>query len=164
MALLTWEGAMKSTIQLGLFVLLLVSALTLCLTASAQQAASPDLRVLRSYSVNREVSLVGTVVKFDPASTTPPIGAHVTLQTASGPVDVHLGNAKLLAASHMTLNTGDNVRIVGETMAFGDSTYFAARIVQKGLQTVAVRNTRGFLLAPASTMTAAQREALRGVR
>ena len=150
---------MKSTIRLGLFVLLLVSALTLCLTASAQQAASPDLRVLRSYSVNREVSLVGTVVKFDLASTTPPIGAHVTLQTASGPVDVHLGNGKLLAASHMTLNAGDNVRIVGENMAIGDSTYFAARLVQKGVQIVAVRNTRGFPLSPV-----APKEALRGVR
>ena len=150
---------MNSTIRLPLFVLLLASSLTLCLTASGQQAASADLRILPSYNVNREISLVGTVVKFDPASTTPPIGAHVTLQTASGPVDVHLGNAKLFAASHMTLNAGDNVRIVGERMAFGDGTYFAARIVQKGLQTVAVRNTRGFPLS-----AAAPKEALLGVR
>ena len=150
---------MNSTIRLPLFVLLLVSSLTLCLAASAQQAASPDLRVLRSYNASREVSLVGTVVKFDPASTTSPIGAHVTLQAASGPVDVHLGNAKLLAANHMTLNPGDNVRIVGENMAIGDGTYFAARLVQKGMQIVAVRNTRGFPLSPV-----APKEALRGVR
>lgn len=155
---------MKSTIRLPHFVLLLVSSLTLGLTASAQQTASADVRMLRSYNVNREVSLVGTVVKFDPASTAPPIGAHVTLQTASGQVDVHLGNAKLLAASHMTLNAGDNVRIDGEMMALGEGTYFAARLVQKGMQIIAVRNTKGFLLTPASTMTAAQREALRGVR
>lgn len=115
--------------------------------------------MLRSYNVNREVSLVGTVVKFDPASTIPPIGAHVTLQTASGPVDVHLGNAKLLAVNHMTLNAGESVRIVGENMAFGDGTYFAARLVQKGMQIVAVRNTRGFPVSPV-----APQEALRGVR
>jgi len=150
---------MNSTIRLPLFVLLLVSSLTLCFAASAQQAASADLRMLRSYNVNREVSLVGTVVKFDPASTIPPIGAHVTLQTASGPVDVHLGNAKLLAASHMTLNPGDNVRVVGEALALDGSTYFGARIVQKGMQIVAVRNTRGFPLSPV-----APKEALRGVR
>jgi hypothetical protein len=150
---------MNSTIRLPLFVLLLVSSLTLSLAASAQQAASADLRMLRSYNVNREVSLVGTVVKFDPASTIPPIGAHVTLQTASGPVDVHLGNAKLLTASHMTLNPGDNVRVVGEALALDGSTYFGARIVQKGMQIVAVRNTRGFPLSPV-----AQKEALRGVR
>lgn len=150
---------MKPIIRLGLFVILLVSSLTFRLTASAQQTASADLRMLRSYNVKREVSLVGTVVKFDPASSIPPIGAHVTLQTASGQVDVHLGNAKLLAANHMTLNSDDNVRIVGENMAIGDSTYFAARLVQKGVQIVAVRNTRGFPLSPV-----APKEALRGVR
>jgi len=36
--------------------------------------------------------------------------------------------------------------------------------VQKGAQAVAVRNTRGLLTTPASLMTLAQKEALRGVR
>jgi hypothetical protein len=62
------------------------------------------------------------------------------------------------------LNPGDSVRIVGELLTLGDSTYFAARIVQKGAQAVAVRNLRGFLISPASAMSQAQREALRGVR
>ncbi len=92
------------------------------------------------------------------------MGAHVVLQTSSGQVDVHLGNAKVLQAGHLELNPGDSVRIVGEPLALGDSTYFAARIVQKGAQAVAVRNTRGLLTTPASLMTLAQKEALRGVR
>jgi hypothetical protein len=49
-------------------------------------------------------------------------------------------------------------------MALGDGTYFAARIIQKGIWAVAVRNTKGFLLTPVSTMTPEQKEALRGVR
>jgi hypothetical protein len=92
------------------------------------------------------------------------MGAHVLVQTASGQVDVHLGNAKLLQTSPLKLNAGDNVRIVGEPMALGDGTYFAARIIQKGIWAVAVRNTKGFLLTPVSTMTPEQKEALRGVR
>jgi hypothetical protein len=92
------------------------------------------------------------------------MGAHLTIQTPSGPVDVHLGNAKVLQASHLELNPGDSVRIVGELLALGDSTYFAARVLQKGAQAVAVRNTRGFVLSPASAMTPAQKQALRGVR
>jgi hypothetical protein len=36
--------------------------------------------------------------------------------------------------------------------------------VQKGTQAVAVRNTRGFLTTPASLMSPAEKEALRGVR
>ncbi len=132
--------------------------------AQSQQTSQPDVQQLRSYSMSREVFLLGTVVKFDSASVTLPMGAHVVLQTASGQVDVHLGNAKVLQAAHFTLNPGDSVRIAGEPLALGDSTYFAARIVQKGTQAVAVRNTKGFLTTPASLMTPEQKEALRGVR
>jgi len=141
-----------------------VSSLTLCFSVSAQQAMLSDAQLLQTYDVNREISLIGTVVKYETASSVPPMGAHVTLQTASGQVDVHLGNARVLQAGHLTLNAGDNVRIVGEPMALGESTYFAARIVQRGAQAVAVRNAKGFPLTPASTLTPAQKEALRGVR
>jgi hypothetical protein len=130
----------------------------------AQQATQPDVQQLRSYSVSRESFLLGTVVKFTAASDAPPMGAHVILQTSSGQIDVHLGNAKVLQAGHLELNPGDSVRIVGEPLVSGDTTYFAARIVQKGTQAVAVRNTKGFLTTPASMLTPAQKEALRGVR
>jgi hypothetical protein len=46
----------------------------------------------------------------------------------------------------------------------GDTTFFAARIVQKGTQAVAVRNSKGFALLPTSAMTHDQLEALRGAR
>jgi hypothetical protein len=139
-------------------------AFALCISASAQETKLPDAQQLHSYSVSRERSLLGTVVKFESASSTLPMGAHLVLQTSSGPIDVHLGNAKVLRAGHLELNPGDSVRIVGEPLALGDSTYFAARIVQKGAQAVAVRNTRGFLTTPASLMSPADKEALRGVR
>jgi hypothetical protein len=155
---------MKPRIQSYKLSFLLAASLAFCLCASAQQAKQPDLTQLQSYNAGREVQLVGTVVKYDSASSVPPMGAHVLVQTASGQVDVHLGNAKVLVANHFPLNAGDSIRIVGEPMALGDGTYFAARIVQKGTQAVAVRNTKGFLLTPASTLTQAQKEALRGVR
>ena len=154
---------MKSTIRL-LPILIFAASLTLCAGASAQQAVSSDAQLLRTYNANREISLVGSVVKFESASAVPPMGAHVTLQTASGQVDVHLGNAKVLEVNHLALDAGDNFRILGEPMAFGGGTYFAVRIVQKGTQAVAVRNGKGFPLRPAATLTPAQREALRGVR
>jgi hypothetical protein len=141
-----------------------VVALGLCASAKAQETKQPDTQQLRSYNLSREVFLLGTVVKFDPASSTPPMGAHVILLTSTGQVDVHLGNAKVLQAGHLQLNPGDSVRIVGESMALGDSTYFAARIVQKGTQAVAVRNTKGFLTTPFSVMSPAEKEALRGAR
>ncbi len=159
---------MKPTIRSITTTLMLASALSFCLSVSAQQSAQPgaqpDARRVQSYDLSREVSLIGTVVKYDTASSVPPIGAHLTLQTASGQVEVHLGNAKVLQANHLELNPGDSVRIIGEDLAFGSGTIFAARIVQKGAQAVAVRNARGFLTNPASALSPAQIEALRGVR
>jgi len=149
-------------IRLGILALGIV--LGSSLSSQAQQAAQQDVQQLRSYNVSRESFLLGTVVKFTTASDTPPMGAHVILQTSSGQIDVHLGDARVLKAAGLELNPGDSLRIVGETLALGDSTYFAARIVQKGAQAVAVRNTRGFLTTPASVLTPAQKEALRGAR
>ena len=149
-------------IRLGILTLGIV--LGSSLSSQAQQTTQPDTQQLRSYNVSRESFLLGTVVKFESASSTRPMGAHLILQTSSGQIDVHLGNPRVLQAGHLELNPGDSVRIAGETLALGDSTYFAARIVQKGTQAVAVRNTGGFLTTPASALTPAQKEALRGVR
>lgn len=134
------------------------------LSAAAQQTAPSAAQQLQSYDQRREVSLVGKVVTYDAASSVAPMGAHVLLQTPSGQVDVHLGNAKLLQASHFELNAGDSVRVIGENLAYGDGTIFAARVVQKGAQALALRNAKGFPLSTASTLTQDQKEALRGVR
>jgi hypothetical protein len=159
-----WEREMKPTTRKIAVPLMLLSALALCLSAAPQQTTQSAAQRLVSYDVSREVSLIGIVVKYDAASAVPPMGAHVLLQTSSGQVGVHLGSAQLLRASHFDLNPGDNVRIVGETLTLSDGTFFAARIVQKGAQAIAVRNARGFLLTPASTLSQDQKQALRGVR
>ena len=155
---------MVSTKKISLGILALGITLGSCTLSYAQQASQPNMQQLQTYSLSREVFLVGTVVKFESASSAAPLGAHVILQTSSGQVDVHLGNADVLQAAHLVLNSGDSVRIVGEPVALGESTYFAARIVQKGTQAVAVRNTKGFLTTPAALASPAEKEALRGVR
>lgn len=147
--------------------LLLASLLTLCsssIAQNAQKAVPSDAQLLQAYDASREIQLIGTVVKYETTSVIPPMGAHVAIHTASGQVDVHLGNARVLQANHLELNAGDSVRIIGEPMAIGESTYFAARIVQKGTQAVAVRNAKGFPLTGAATLTPAQKQALRGAR
>jgi hypothetical protein len=155
---------MKLTTRKVVVSLMFAGALAFCLSAAAQQTASSGTQQLQSYDQSREVSLVGTVVKYDPASSVAPVGAHVLIQSGSGQVDVHLGNAKVLQASHLELNAGDSVRIIGENLALGNGTIFAARVVQKGTQAVAVRSSKGFPLTPASTLSQNQKEALGGVR
>ncbi len=68
------------------------------------------------------------------------------VQTAAGPVDVHVGSAKFLQLNNLTLTSGDSVRIIGESFTNGSNTVFLARIIQKGIQAVAVRSPRGMPL------------------
>ena len=128
--------------------------------AFAQQQAKPVSDAARKYDVSREISLQGTVISFVANSATPPIGPHVVVQTATGQVDVHLGDARTLEANHLTLAAGDSIRVVGENVAYGEGTQFFARVVQKGNQAVALRSPRGFPLRPMSKAGKAEAGAL----
>jgi len=112
--------------------------------AGRTQQAANDLRA--GYDPARETNLVGTVSSFTANSETGPLGAHVAVQTPSGIVDVHVGSAKFLELNQLTLNAGDNVRIIGENFTTGGNTIFLARIIQKGTVAVAVRSPRGIPL------------------
>jgi hypothetical protein len=126
----------------------LAGALLVSTAANAQQRAQNIAQRNQAYDVSRETVLEGKVIQYTQASTVAPLGPHVTVQTASGVVDVHLGNARMLEANHFSLASGDSIRIVGENVAFGTGTQFLARVLQKGNQTLAIRSTRGFPLAP----------------
>lgn len=130
----------KNVIAIGLICL----SLPFGSAAARAQLAANDLRA--GYDPARETNLVGTVSSFTANSETGPVGAHVVVQTASGVVDVHVGSAQFLELGHLTLNTGDSVRIIGESFTNGKSTTFLARIIQKGTVAVAVRSPRGIPL------------------
>jgi len=114
-----------------------------CCTAVGQERASQTPVRSSEYDLKREGTLVGTVVSYTESSTTPPLGAHVALQTTGGVVDVHLGDPRVLTANHLNIQTGDTLRIIGENVAFGSASPFLARIVQKGTQALTVRSERG---------------------
>jgi len=117
-----------------------------CSTVALAQQPSKAAVKQDVYSSARESNLQGTVVKYTANSTTPPAGAQVELQTASGLINVHLGNARLLTASHLSLETGDSVTVVGENLAVPSGTIFAARVIQKGTLAVALRSKFGIPL------------------
>ena len=125
--------------------------------AGAQDKSAPAPARMNVYDAKREVTIVGTVVKYSAATTGAP-GPHVTLQTTSGIVDVHLGDARLLAAKHFTMQTGDTLRIVGETVSDWRGTQFLARIVQNGTNALEVRSPRGIPLTYAVAPTAAKKQ------
>jgi hypothetical protein len=101
-----------------------------------------------AYDVARESVISGKILQYSAASTTPPLGARISLQTGSVTMEVHAGNAKMIQASNISLQPGDTVSITGETVPFGDSSVFVARVIQKGSQSVAVRSKNGVPLLP----------------
>lgn len=129
------------------------SALLLTIAVAQQKAPSVSQRNL-SYDVSRESVVEGRVVRYTATSSVAPLGPHVTVQTGSGVIDVHLGSAKLLEASNFSLNAGDTIRVVGENVSFGTGTQFVARVIQKGNQVLAVRTVRGFPLKPSGKLGA----------
>jgi hypothetical protein len=126
-----------------------VIAPVLSVVARGQQIQlSAGHRAGAAYDAARESVISGKIVQYSASSTTPPLGAHISLQTSSGTIDVHAGNAKLIQASNISLQAGDSVSITGETVQFGNSNIFVARLIQKGSQSVAVRSKNGVPLLP----------------
>lgn len=100
------------------------------------------------YNIANDASLQGTIRSYTENSKTPPLGTHVLLQTSSGNVDVHLGDARVLHQAKLNLTQGMSVRFVGQSQTVGKNTVFLARLVQVGSQVVAVRSDHGFPVAP----------------
>ena len=115
---------------------------------TSSQATQQSPQHVRAYDMRREASLQGTVISFTENSSTAPLGPRVSIQTPSGVLQVHLGNAGILKANHLTLAPGDSVRVIGESLPHGTGTQFFARIIQKGNQAVVLRSPRGFPLRP----------------
>jgi hypothetical protein len=143
---------MKRLTLIGMGGAWLAGAILFSVTASGQQKAQIVPQKNQAYDVSRESVLQGSVLTYTAAATAAPLGAHLTVQTSSGVVDVHLGNAQLLTANHFSLASGDSVRITGENVAYGTSTQFLARVIQKGNQALTVRSVRGFPLTPSGKL------------
>jgi len=126
----------------------------LCLLAAPAAAvaqrphANATAAVSGGYNLANESSLQGTILSYTENSRTPPLGTHVFLQTDSGKVDVHLGDARVLHQAKLNLAQGMSVRFVGQSQAIGKNTVFLARLVQVGSQVVAVRSNHGLPLTP----------------
>ena len=117
-----------------------------CAAAIGQEKSAAVAAPSAGYEVQRETTLIGTVVLSTTGAATMPLAAHVMLQTISGTVDVHVGDARLLAGNHFTIQAGDQLRIIGENVTYAGGTQFVARVVQKGTQSLAVRSVRGIPL------------------
>jgi hypothetical protein len=141
------QKAPLNKISAVLFALLLLGT-----SVPAQQLADrPKQTAVRTlaYDATRETVLEGTVLSYSEESSAPPIGAHLLLQTANGPVDLHLGGASYLRANHFSLAKGDSVRVVGANSAMRQGSIFLVRVIQKDGQSLTLRTAKGAPLSRA---------------
>lgn len=146
--------------------LLLGTAVSAVFVASATLAQQKQAvtQANFAYDVTREAVVRGTVTSYTAASEVAPIGPHAMIQTSSGLVDVHLGNAQYMKQNDLFLAPGDSVSIVGMSQSLGTGTVFLARIVRKGNQTVTLRNLNGIPLVAKPAANAKPRSIAGGVR
>ena len=120
--------------------------------------ASPPAPVV--YSAAAETVLRGTITQV---STRPapglPLGLHLMVSTAQGPVDAHLGRFPAAAAEQKGWVPGVSITLVGVTVHLPAGEVFLVRTIAAGGQTTVVRNARGF---PVRQVPPVQRE-VRGV-
>ncbi|MGA2482117.1 MAG: hypothetical protein ABSF92_03240 [Candidatus Acidiferrales bacterium] len=117
--------------------------LTFFLAPTALQAQEKATPRARAYVVAQETTIRGTILNFTEDSATPPIGAQLTLQTGSGALRVHVGNASFLRANHVTFAAGEIVTVTGVNVPLREGSIFAARVIQKGNQSLALRSPTG---------------------
>lgn len=135
---------MKWKSAVGWAGLLVCAASFLAGNAAAQRAQGAKASTRApAYNLARESTVVGTVTKFTASSEAPPIGAHVLLATAAGPVDVHLGDARFLKLNNLTITEGATLRVLGQNATSAGRSIFLARVVQQGTQALRVRSNNG---------------------
>jgi hypothetical protein len=139
---------MKLKIRMCLGCAAFAGALVAVSFAAAQQKTTQITQGSFSYDASHETQIQGTVVSFTASSQAAPIGPHATIQTSSGNIDVHLGNADTMKINDVFLASGDSVKIVGASQKFGNGDVFLARVLQKGNQIVTLRNLKGIPLVP----------------
>ena len=106
------------------------------------------------YNSQTEASFTGIVKAVDrvPASgescwrPTDVYGAHLTFETATETIDVHLGPAAMLDEKHVTIASGDMLTILGSRITLGGTPVLLAREITRGNKTWTLRDPAGFPL------------------
>jgi hypothetical protein len=73
-------------------------------------------------------------------------GAHLTFETATETIDVHLGPAAMLEEKNVTIASGDTLTILGSRIALGGTPVLLAKKITRGDETWTLRDPAGLLL------------------
>ena len=116
------------------------------LAQSPSHSALPFL-----YDVAQETVLTGTVTGEFPKPAPGMLpGAHLTLTTPGGSVDVSLGVFAFTGKGSLTVSGGQQIEVTGIMKTLPAKSVFLARLVKVGDTTYTVRNAHGLPVPPNS--------------
>jgi DNA polymerase III alpha subunit len=109
--------------------------------------ATPALfaqRGMRNYNPATEVTVRGTVEEVRQVTRGQGwSGTHLTLQTDTGKLDVHLGPSRFLEAKKFAVSKGDQVEVIGSKVQYQGQDVLIAREITKGDHRLTLRNAQG---------------------
>jgi hypothetical protein len=111
------------------------------------------------YDVSEEVTLSGTVtsVLAQPAPGMM-MGTHALLTTASGSVDISLGNATFSGRDAVNIQAGEIIEVTGVKKTIKNQEVFLARVVKSNGHVYNIRNEHGFLAGKPGRKSASARK------
>lgn len=132
-----------------------VLAITAPMFASAAQqpgigATSKPFR--RTYNASQEITVTGNVRGISVHGKAP-AGAHLLITTSQDLIDAHIGSFAFLGGQPLSLQLGEQVRVVGVMTWMDGSQILLARTVSTSTKTFVIRNERGALLFPRPSST-----------
>jgi hypothetical protein len=74
------------------------------------------------------------------------LGAHLTFETATETIEVHLGPAAMLEEKNVTIASGDTLTILGSRITLGGMPVLLAREITRGDETWTLRDRAGIPL------------------
>ncbi len=75
-------------------------------------------------------------------------GEYLTISTAQGIVNAHLGPGSILSKNHVMLAVGGKVSLAGAYVTGADGQVLLARLLRTGDQIVVLRSTHGLPVRP----------------
>ena len=123
----------------------LLCFLMLVTISSVAQDSKPSDQNVPQYDPAKEQTLIGTVeaIKDYQCPVTGTTGAHLTVKSEGGIVEVHLAPEKFLKEYDIHIKQGDRVKVVGNRVTLNGKDAMIAKSVTVQQDTYSFRDKRG---------------------
>lgn len=128
------------------YLAILLGGLALTLTVPALAQMPGRGMGMPNYDTTKETTVTGTVQAVNQHTGRMGgmmTGTHLTVETGTGAIDVHVGPTRWLADHKYEFAVGDRVEIVGARVTIDNADAIIAREITKNGQTIQLRNEAG---------------------